>query len=686
MGVLPVIVTGFLSFNKGQHVILLASGQILQVAAENVVKHIDSRLFERYRDMLWMAADPISRGDPKLASELANRCLQEDGYSAVIMLTDTSGTIIATNTINSEAEVFDNSLLIGKNIQNEEWFLKCTDGTLPKRVCYYSDIKQDTMRRDDTYGHHLCIDFAVPVYDGMGKVMRVWCSRISWSSIIDPIVDETKQVGRDQNRTWQVSIISRTGIVLEDADPQNILSLNLFEAGLRAAKEITLGRNGFTYEDNTLTLRPQLNGYAVCHGRQAFTGNGWGILVRQYGAEAARDADSLRQFAVIVSGIAGLLISVCAWWIGRGIGRPMHRAVVALEKVAEGDLTQRLPVNSQDEVGRLSLALNHVVASFSTAIRGIEERATVLAKSSENLSSLSKSLSREADETSIQANEASQAGMVVSESVSGVAAAAMQMAACLREIAKDSNDAALVAAGAVTQAAGANTTMLNLSARSSEIGAVIELIHHIAQQTNLLALNASIEAARAGEAGKGFAVVATEVKTLAKQTAKATEEISRVIKAIQGESESARGAILNICSVINKISQHQISIASAVEAETTTTDQISRDISRSAVASAEIAENVSGLAQNAGAVKSEAGELDDSSTELARLSLELRNLVSQFRFENRAFVQTQPIASERTQRAPWTPPKVTHGSGWLAPKAERPPVSDARQSSPTCAP
>ena len=629
----PVVVTGVLSFYKAQDAILDASGQLLQVTAQNLAKQVDSRLFERYHDMLWIAEDPASLGEPKYAAELANRSLREEGYATLLMLADIDGNIIATNTINSSAEVFDNSRLIGRNIRTEDWFVKCTNGSLPRRVCYYGDVKEDGLIDEITRERPLCIDFATPVRDAMGKVVRVWCSRISWQSVIDPIVEETRELGRAHNRTWQINIISRQGLVLHDADPRKVLSLNLIERGLRAAHQITLGRSGFTYENNKTTHLPQLNGYAPSQGRQAFTGNGWGILVRQYGAEAAKDADALRHFALIVSGVAGVVVSVCAWLVGRRIGRPMNVAVEALEKVAAGDLTQRLRVESDDEVGRVSKALNRVVEGISEAIRGIDCRAMTLAKSSAELSVLSVNLSKEADETSLQANEVSEAGKIMTQTVQNVAQATGQMAGCLRDISKSSNAAVLVASGAVAQAATATGTMVRLMAGSSEIGAVVNVINGIAQQTNLLALNATIEAARAGEAGKGFAVVATEVKELAKQTSLATEAITRVIASIQSDSESARQDILSISAVIHQIRDHQGAIASAVEQETTVTDQISRDIANSAAASSEISGNVVGLAQNASVTKSEATELEESSRELARLSEELRHLVSQFRYE-----------------------------------------------------
>jgi methyl-accepting chemotaxis protein len=178
-------------------------------------------------------------------------------------------------------------------------------------------------------------------------------------------------------------------------------------------------------------------------------------------------------------------------------------------------------------------------------------------------------------------------------------------------------------------AAKTNTTVAKLGESSAEIGNVIKVITSIAQQTNLLALNATIEAARAGEAGKGFAVVANEVKELAKQTAKATEDISRKIEAIQGDTKGAVEAITEIGKIINQINDLQNSIASAVEEQTATTGEISRNVAEAAQGSTEIARNVSGVAQAARHTSEGAGNTKNSADELSRIALDLQKLVCQ---------------------------------------------------------
>ncbi len=174
----------------------------------------------------------------------------------------------------------------------------------------------------------------------------------------------------------------------------------------------------------------------------------------------------------------------------------------------------------------------------------------------------------------------------VNRNLQTVATGAEEMSATIKEIAKNASEAARVASEAVKSAATTNATVSKLGDSSVEIGQVIKVITSIAQQTNLLALNATIEAARAGEAGKGFAVVANEVKELAKQTAKATEDISQKINAIQGDTKSAVDAIGNISGIINQINDISNTIATAVEEQSATTNEMSRNVMRSGAVAA----------------------------------------------------------------------------------------------------
>jgi methyl-accepting chemotaxis protein len=275
-------------------------------------------------------------------------------------------------------------------------------------------------------------------------------------------------------------------------------------------------------------------------------------------------------------------------------------------------------------------------ATDVTAIKKIEfsldQTSQALASASHELTAVSQQMASNAEETAVQANVAAAAAEQVSKNVTIVATGAEEMGASIKEIARNANDAAKVATSAVKIADKTNAIVAKLGESSAEIGNVVKVITSIAQQTNLLALNATIEAARAGEAGKGFAVVANEVKELAKQTARATEDISRRIEAIQTDTKGAVEAISQISKVINQINDIQNTIASAVEEQTATTGEISRNVAEAAKGSSEIAQNITGVAQAARGTTEGANDTKKSADELSKMATDLQKLVSQFKY------------------------------------------------------
>ena len=210
---------------------------------------------------------------------------------------------------------------------------------------------------------------------------------------------------------------------------------------------------------------------------------------------------------------------------------------------------------------------------------------------------------------------------------------ASRSSASIREIARNAAEAAKVATVGVRVAEKTNATVAQLGESSAEIGKVIKVITSIAGQTNLLALNATIEAARAGEAGKGFAVVANEVKELAKETAKATEDISRKIEAIQHDTQESVAAIDQIGQIVKQINEIQGTIASAVEEQTATTNEIGRNIAEAAKGSTEIARSITSVAQAAASTNEGVGNTHTAAAELARLASDLQTLIGQFQYE-----------------------------------------------------
>lgn len=298
---------------------------------------------------------------------------------------------------------------------------------------------------------------------------------------------------------------------------------------------------------------------------------------------------------------------------------------------SHGDLTREVPVQGEDAIGQMGEALASFLATLRTSFSSISETANTLAAASEELTAVSTEMSTNAEETSAQSNVVSAASEQVSKNTQTVATAIEEMSASIKEIAKNASDAARVATDAVKLAQTTNGTIGKLGDSSTEIGKVIKVITSIAQQTNLLALNATIEAARAGEAGKGFAVVANEVKELAKETAKATEDISQKIETIQTDTKEAVNAIGEITSVINQINGISNTIASAVEEQTATTNEIGRNVSEASKGTSEIAQNIASVANAAKSTSEGAGSSYKAASELTRMAAELQNLVGQFK-------------------------------------------------------
>ncbi len=263
-------------------------------------------------------------------------------------------------------------------------------------------------------------------------------------------------------------------------------------------------------------------------------------------------------------------------------------------------------------------------------LQGVARNAQALGAAAGELSAVSQQMSETAKDTSARAGSVSAASEEVSRNVQTVASGTEEMSASIREIAKNAAEGARVAATAVGAAASTNKTVAKLGESSAEIGNVIKVITSIAQQTKLLALNATIEAARAGEAGKGFAVVANEVKELAKETAKATEDISLKIEAIQGDTRGAVTSIKQIGDIINQINDIQNTIASAVEEQTSTTNEMSRNVAEGAKGTNEIAQNIANVARGSQETATGASKVLTAAHSLSEMASELQKLVAQF--------------------------------------------------------
>ncbi len=330
-------------------------------------------------------------------------------------------------------------------------------------------------------------------------------------------------------------------------------------------------------------------------------------------------------------GVGVILLIVVALVLSGKLARPIAIMQAGLERMAAGDWSQALVIRSDDEIGDMARALERMRDTVRGLIGGVSDRAGRLETASGGLDATSGNMSRDAETTANQAGTVSSAAEEVSANIATVASAATELSHSIQEIAGRTTEAAQVANDAVRTASEVSSTITRLGTSSREIGDVVKAITAIAEQTNLLALNATIEAAGAGEAGRGFAVVAGEVKTLARQTAEATEDISRRVAAIQTDAAASVTAIGKVSQIIERINQATQAIASAVEQQSATTGEISRTVQDAAKGGSEIATSIATVASAAGAASEGARQVRTASQDLAHLAEDLRTLMAAVR-------------------------------------------------------
>ena len=379
-----------------------------------------------------------------------------------------------------------------------------------------------------------------------------------------------------------------------------------------------------------LVLVGALNEVPILHRIDQVSGN-LAQLSHHRATSAASSAGGTGTAMLLVGLLAVLLAVAAALVIVIGITRPLRETVRVLERVATGDLTAEVKVDSSDEIGRMARALDGALTRLREAMKAIGRHAGQLTEASRALATVSTEMVGNAEGTASQAGAATSAARTVSERLETVAAGSEEMSASIAEIASSATGATEVARRGLEVAGTTGEVVSRLAYSTVQIGEVVQVITAVAEQTNLLALNAAIEAARAGEAGKGFAVVAGEVKELAKATAAATGDISARITAIQNDSRDATAAIEEITSIMESISGAQMTIASAVEEQTATTNEIGRNVTEAAGGSGEIADRVADVAMVADRTSGGALDVRRSAGELADLAAQLDELVGSFR-------------------------------------------------------
>ncbi|MGO8909295.1 MAG: methyl-accepting chemotaxis protein [Bradyrhizobium sp.] len=382
------------------------------------------------------------------------------------------------------------------------------------------------------------------------------------------------------------------------------------------------------------------------------------------------DLDAKLKPIIWVLGLATLIIALVsggfAWLIGRSISRPLGQLGARMRALADGALEQDIPgIERGDEVGAMAAtvqtfkdnalrirglekveaetqaraaaerraAMENIASDFERSVKGI---VSTVATAAAGMQTTAQSMTATASDASSRAATVGAASDSASNNVGTVAAAAEELSSSVTEISRQVTRSSEIASKAVGDAERTNATVQALSTGAEKIGEVVKLIHSIAAQTNLLALNATIEAARAGESGRGFAVVASEVKALANQTAKATEEISAQVAAMQASTSEAVHSIGGITETIAQMSEITGSIATSIEQQGDATREIARNIQSVAAGSSEISAHIGGVTTAAAATGKAASDVLSNARELDNQSGMLRTAVDEFLVKVRA--------------------------------------------------
>ncbi len=605
--IVGMVVSNLVSYQKSKNALMKELVVLLNNTLSYTVLNLETWLTDRKTDlagwsMLGMAIDSLKNGDDTATSRekisaFFSHIKSIYPYYENICIADSSGQVVASanpahiGTINVTDRAYFKESMKGNDFLSE---MVVSKGTGKPIICFSRPLKID------------------------GQVLGVIFSVVDLGSFSKVYIDSVK-IGE----AGYGYIIDYDGRIIAHPDEKLILNLN--------AKDLDFGRDIMAAGSGHISYT--FKGVERQAAFKKIEKTGWIVVVVGNSSEILAPVANLRNINIFITIFIVVVVGLTVYFIAVSMVKPVNQVVNGLKDAAEGDgdLTKRLAVSSEDEVGELALWFNTFIGKIQDIITEVSKNASQLTGSSRTLSSISTQMSQGTVQISSRTSTVSAAGEEMSismesiaqstshstENINMVAAATEEMESTITDIAKNAEKARETTSMAVAQAGRATEQINGLGDAAREIEKVIETITEISEQVNLLALNATIEAARAGEAGKGFAVVANEIKELARQTSDATFEIKKRVGAIQSSTESTISEIEAITQVVDTVNEIVVTIAASIEEQAVATKEISGNVTQASLGISDVNSNV---AQSAGVSREIASDMARISHEISEMA------------------------------------------------------------------